>query len=469
MNLLVLKFLTMNTDDERREFTREVQRNRSLRFSSADLLNIVNGNTLCELEPEDLEDLRKENSFILCFPSRTSLGAYLQSKISWSWCNRTPARNRRTSLTDSLSKKESAFNQQELVVFNRTNASDLANSANNLNMITSCDSTTGSTKDAASYDKKKAELAMYLQQRRESNREHSSNRRSVKAFACPSCFGKKSKGLTTSNFISNASNNNNNGKSTPIELDNNLFSIKSGSGLKKKSHYTIVRAPGEISHLLRAKIGKSLAAEGQDPGNYTSSISEVASAQMSPTKPKKAEKNVTGSTAKTNAQQPPSVKAKKSDESSEEKVNALEVSVFIDEDTEIESAVTLPPASRDDKPAAIETTKPATHLSPQNSRASFQSSQKLVKESPAKSSPSLSLKLAKNRRSVDLKNDTNAEQESLLAKNSTVPDEPLTKKLTPSVVIDHLSLPNDTEIIIEAEEEDDNNEEDLASYKVVEV
>jgi hypothetical protein len=67
MNLLVLKFLTMNTDDERREeFTREAQRNQSLRFSNADLLNVVNGNVICSFEPANLEELRRENSFALC-------------------------------------------------------------------------------------------------------------------------------------------------------------------------------------------------------------------------------------------------------------------------------------------------------------------------------------------------------------------------------------------------------------------
>ena len=51
----------MNTDDENREeYTREAQRNHSLRHSNPD---IANGNVICTFKPADLEDLRRENSF----------------------------------------------------------------------------------------------------------------------------------------------------------------------------------------------------------------------------------------------------------------------------------------------------------------------------------------------------------------------------------------------------------------------
>lgn len=52
LNLLVLKFLTMNTDDERKE----VEYNRKTtqeQPSNSDFLN-VNGDLLCSFEPNDL-------------------------------------------------------------------------------------------------------------------------------------------------------------------------------------------------------------------------------------------------------------------------------------------------------------------------------------------------------------------------------------------------------------------------------
>lgn len=69
INLLVLKFLTMNTEDERREeFSKKAKQNQNLRFSSTDLLNVVNGSVICTYEPSDLEELRRENSIKLnCF------------------------------------------------------------------------------------------------------------------------------------------------------------------------------------------------------------------------------------------------------------------------------------------------------------------------------------------------------------------------------------------------------------------
>ena len=73
INLLVLKFLTMNTEDERREeYTKKVQQNQNIRFSSTDLLNVVNGNVICTYEPSDLEELRRENSIRFCFWKRNS-------------------------------------------------------------------------------------------------------------------------------------------------------------------------------------------------------------------------------------------------------------------------------------------------------------------------------------------------------------------------------------------------------------
>ena len=82
MNLLVLKFLTMNTDDERREeFSREAQRTHSLRFSNSDIVNLANGNTLCTFKTTDLEDLRRENNFSLGCLNRLPFLRSFRNKI----------------------------------------------------------------------------------------------------------------------------------------------------------------------------------------------------------------------------------------------------------------------------------------------------------------------------------------------------------------------------------------------------
>ena len=67
INLLVLKFLTMNTDDERRE---EFSKN-SQNFESSLLTNgALNGQTFSEAT--ELEDLKKENSIGICLTSHKS-------------------------------------------------------------------------------------------------------------------------------------------------------------------------------------------------------------------------------------------------------------------------------------------------------------------------------------------------------------------------------------------------------------
>ena len=78
INLLVLKFLTMNTDDERREeYTRKANHpptddahSATHRFSNSDhLLNpAAAADLVYSLDPEDLEELRRETTLNL-FPS----------------------------------------------------------------------------------------------------------------------------------------------------------------------------------------------------------------------------------------------------------------------------------------------------------------------------------------------------------------------------------------------------------------
>lgn len=72
MNLLVLRFLTMNTDDERKELEQDstLNKQRSLK-TNVDLINIVNGNAICTFEQTNLDDLKRENKFYC--PSRNKL------------------------------------------------------------------------------------------------------------------------------------------------------------------------------------------------------------------------------------------------------------------------------------------------------------------------------------------------------------------------------------------------------------
>ena len=62
INLVVLKFLTMNTVDEGREVSRRADA-KSKRMSSSGLINVINGDILCNFEAKELENLKKENSF----------------------------------------------------------------------------------------------------------------------------------------------------------------------------------------------------------------------------------------------------------------------------------------------------------------------------------------------------------------------------------------------------------------------
>ena len=62
INLLILKFLTMNTSDERREeFVRKVEERRSLELSQSNLLNVGTAHVLCSFNSENLENIEKDN------------------------------------------------------------------------------------------------------------------------------------------------------------------------------------------------------------------------------------------------------------------------------------------------------------------------------------------------------------------------------------------------------------------------
>lgn len=90
INLLVLKFLTMNTaDSEREEYSRKKaaaeaaqsangETSDAMRFSNSDLLNVVtNGDLLYSMDPEDLEDLRRENNVHLSCASCLSSSCFM--------------------------------------------------------------------------------------------------------------------------------------------------------------------------------------------------------------------------------------------------------------------------------------------------------------------------------------------------------------------------------------------------------
>ncbi len=87
MNLLVLKFLTMNTEDERKEeFTRKEQqkiRKEKLNCltSDGDSVNVVNGNLISTLEPNELEKLRNETSLKLNFRSQESVANFFKNNL----------------------------------------------------------------------------------------------------------------------------------------------------------------------------------------------------------------------------------------------------------------------------------------------------------------------------------------------------------------------------------------------------
>jgi hypothetical protein len=73
LNLLVLRFLTMNTEDElREEFYRQAIKNprNTLRFSDCDLLGSVNGKMSFSLDQDEMEGLRRENTFDFCCLTR---------------------------------------------------------------------------------------------------------------------------------------------------------------------------------------------------------------------------------------------------------------------------------------------------------------------------------------------------------------------------------------------------------------
>jgi hypothetical protein len=197
INLLVLKFLTMNTDDERREeYTRKIhQKNRhETNLSDSDLLNVINGNVLCAFEPTDLNDLKRENSVSFCFSTSSAAGTAAAANASSALA---ASRNRRFNL--KLDKKFPFLKFKNQA----TNANSLAENTylegENCNMLTS-----GFTNES-------------LNQIETADSKASNARLLFGTQKCPSCLNNM-----------------------------RLANLKNS----KKAHYTVRRAPGKISHLL---------------------------------------------------------------------------------------------------------------------------------------------------------------------------------------------------------------------------
>ncbi len=71
----------MNTDDERREYSRKNQEknDQKIRRSTADLIN-TNGNLINKYQPNDIEELKKENTIFFCLNSK-SIGSIIEDKF----------------------------------------------------------------------------------------------------------------------------------------------------------------------------------------------------------------------------------------------------------------------------------------------------------------------------------------------------------------------------------------------------
>lgn len=177
----------MNTDDENREeFTREAQRNQSLRASNPDL---TNGNLICTFKPAELEDLRRENSFSFggCL-DRFHCFYLLKSKIQ---------------VHKDAASIDFQENEPELNL-NSQNSFSLYNNRSNINVK----ETESRINDTVKNDS--------------------------------SCYCYNIYKAHSSNCVSQTSNNSDEKNSTTAQAF-----LK-----KKRKHYTARRAPGMISHLL---------------------------------------------------------------------------------------------------------------------------------------------------------------------------------------------------------------------------
>ncbi len=206
----------MNTDDElREEYSRKIQQRRqSVRFSNSDILNAVNGDLLCSLDPEDLEDLRKENN--CCW----SFGQFFCCCL--------------------FSNNNNSIKKSLLVIF-------LARLFPCLKLV---DNDTSGLSDASSSPP--------------------SSR-----FFTPSNMTKRFLTATTTGADSITSVNFTSAKVNTATTNNNSF-FKCSSCLKfrRKSHYTVRRGPTKIVHLLNSKnqgIREEAVVDGEDVGNLDSS------------------------------------------------------------------------------------------------------------------------------------------------------------------------------------------------------
>jgi hypothetical protein len=70
----------MNTDDERREYSRKNQEinDQKIKLSTGDL---VNGNLINKYQPNDIEELKKENAIRFCFTNSKSISSIIENKF----------------------------------------------------------------------------------------------------------------------------------------------------------------------------------------------------------------------------------------------------------------------------------------------------------------------------------------------------------------------------------------------------
>ena len=193
INLLVLKFLTMNTDDERREeYSRKAQKTQNFQFSTSDLD--------AQIGPSELEDLKRENSFRFCFPNNRF--SIFQNRFPYVFC-------KRGSIPGSLTKE--SYNDETNSYMNQNFNINTINT--NTTQGFDLTSNTNTNDDGSNLSKAKSvSKPIHLDQ-----------------IPVCSLHGNKKINLSCLNVYKN-----------------------------KKTHYTIRRGPGKISHLLIPNRANSL-------------------------------------------------------------------------------------------------------------------------------------------------------------------------------------------------------------------
>lgn len=230
----------MNTDDERREeYTRKIQ-NKSpheINMSNSDLLNVINGNVLCAFEPTDLNDLKRENSLSFCFSSLSGPGAghsAIENNL------RTRARARALAIGRYNLRLDGKFPFIKLEPAQPAESAAVYRAA------------TGSHQsiDRLDYDANQTKLLLVT------NKVNSAASNLSESLVPPSSSDDSKTRQPAPNLFRPQ-------KSCPSCINN----MKLTNALaKKKTHYTVTRGPGKISHLLLTNRLNSFDANRPDTG-----------------------------------------------------------------------------------------------------------------------------------------------------------------------------------------------------------